>query len=47
MEPWGTSELTGYSCKDLPFRTTQGSLILRKDKIRSNTRPKILSDLTF
>ena len=26
MEPWGISALTGYSCEDLPSRTTQSRL---------------------
>ena len=39
MEPWGTSVLTGYSCKDFPFRTTQSYLSLRSDR---KTSPKIV-----
>ena len=26
MKPYGTSGLTGYSCKDCPFKTTQSCL---------------------
>ena len=37
-EPWATPQLTGYSCKDSPSRTTQSSLLLRKEEIRPNTR---------
>ena len=36
MEPWGTSELIGYSCEDFPSRTTQNHLFLRKDEKRPN-----------
>ena len=34
MEPWGTSELTGHSCKDLLTRTGRGWLSLRNVEIR-------------
>ena len=36
MDPWGTPELTGYSCEDFSPRTTQSQLLLRKEKIRPN-----------
>ena len=36
MEPRGTPALTGYSCQDFPFRTTQSCLLLRKEEIRPN-----------
>ena len=32
MQPWGTLELTGYSCEDFPSRTSQSHLLLRKKK---------------
>ena len=36
MEPRGTPALTGFSCEDFPFRTTQSRLLLRKEEIRPN-----------
>ena len=39
--PWGTPELTGYSYKYLPSRTTRSNLSLRKDKLRPNAWPEI------
>ena len=30
MGPWGTPELTGYSCEDFPSRTTWSCLLLKK-----------------
>ena len=41
MEPWWTQALTGYSCKDFPFRATQSRLLLRKDKISPINRPEL------
>ena len=41
MEPWGTAVLTGYSCENVSFRTTGSSLLLKKNKIKSNIWPKI------
>ena len=41
MEPWGTPILTGYSCDDLPSRTTRSRLLLRKEEIRPNIWPEI------
>ena len=46
MEPWGTPALSGYSCEDLPSRTTQSCLVPRKEEIRSYMWPEILSDLS-
>ena len=40
-EPWGNPVLTGYSCEDLPSRTTQNRLLLRKEKIRPDIWLKI------
>ena len=37
MDPWGTPELTGYSCKGFPSRTSRSCLLLRKYEIRPNT----------
>ena len=45
MEPWGTPPLTGYSCEDLPSRTTQSRLLLRKEEISLNVWLAIPSDL--
>ena len=36
LDPLETPALTGYSCEDIPSRTTQSRLLLRKEKIRSN-----------
>ena len=33
MEPPETPALTGYSCEDFPFWTTQICLLLRKEEI--------------
>ena len=44
MEPWGTPVLTGYSCEDSPFRTTQSCLLLKKVEITPNIWPKIPED---
>ena len=41
MDPSETPALTGYSCEDFPFRTTQSHLSLRKEEIRPNIWPKI------
>ena len=30
MKPWGTPALTGYSCVDLPSKTTRSFLLLKK-----------------
>ena len=43
MEPWGTPALTGYSWEDFPSRTTWSCLLLRKDEIKPNIWPEILS----
>ena len=32
MEPWGTPEVTGYSCEDFPSRTTQLSITEKRNK---------------
>ena len=45
MGPWGIPAVTRYSCEDVPFRTTQSCLLLRKEEIRSNIWPEILKDL--
>ena len=37
IEPRGTPALTEYSCENFPSRTTRSRLLLRKEKIRSNT----------
>ena len=44
MEAWWTQALTGYSCKDFPFRATQSRLLLRKDEISSINLPETLQD---
>ena len=36
MEPWVTPELTGYSCGNIPSRTTWSHLLLTKEEIRPN-----------
>ena len=41
MEPWGTPELTGYSCEDFPSRNMWICLLLRKEEIRPDTWPEI------
>ena len=41
MEPWGTPELSGYSCEDFPCRTIRSRVLLRKEKIRPNMWPEI------
>ena len=41
MESWGIPALTGYSCEDLPSKTTQNHLLLRKEEIRSNIWPDL------
>ena len=41
MDPWGAPALTGYSCEDLPFRTTRSRPLLRKEEIRPNIWPDI------
>ena len=47
MEPQGTPTLTEGSCEDFPSRTTRICLFLRKEEIRPNIRPEILSDLNL
>ena len=37
MEVSGPPDLTGYSCKNVPFRTSESPL-LRKEEIRPNIR---------
>ena len=39
MEPWENLALTGYSCIEFPFRTTQNRLLLKKEEIRPNIWP--------
>ena len=34
MDPWATSALTRYSCKDFLSKTTQSRLLLREEKVR-------------
>ena len=34
MEPSGTPASTGYTCEDLPSRTTRHRLLLRKEQKR-------------
>ena len=41
MDPWGTPALTGYFSEDLPSRTTQSCLLLKKEEIRSNIWPEV------
>ena len=41
MEPWGTPASTRYSCEDVPSRTTQSCLLLRKEEIRPNIWPEL------
>ena len=43
MEPWETPALTGYSCEDFQYTTTQNHLL--KDEIRSNIQAEISKDL--
>ena len=40
MKPWGTPALTGYSCEDVPSRTSEIHLLLRKEEIRPNIWPE-------
>ena len=40
-DPYGTPVITGYSCEDVPSKTTQSCLLLRKDKIKPNIWPEI------
>ena len=51
MEPWGTQVLSGYYCKDFPFRTKQSRLLLKNDEICpitwNSTRPEILQYLSL
>ena len=46
IKPW-TPAFTGYPCEDFPSRATQSCLLLRKDKIGSNTWPEIPWDLSL
>ena len=39
VEPLGNSALMEYPCKDIPLRTTQSYLLMRKGKIKPNTQP--------
>ena len=39
MEGWGTPPLTGCSCEDVPCRTTQIHLLLRKQETRPKNQP--------
>ena len=41
MDPWETPAITEYSCEDVPSRTTQSLLLLRKEEIRPKIWPKI------
>ena len=41
MKPWGTPALTGYSCEDVPSKTTQSCLLPRKEEISPNILPEI------
>ena len=41
MEPWGALALTGYSCADLPSRTTQSCITEKKKKKEQNILPEI------
>ena len=36
MEPWGTLQLTGYSCEEFPSKPSQSYLLLRRNEIRPN-----------
>ena len=47
MDPWGTPELTGYSCEDFPSRTTWSCLLMGKEEIRPNIWPETLYDLSL
>ena len=47
MDPSGSPVLTGYSCEDIPSRTTSGCLLLRKEEIKPNIWPEILQDLSL
>ena len=43
-DPYGTPVITGYFCEDVPSKTTQGCLLLRKDDIKPNIWPEIPLD---
>ena len=47
MDLCGTPALTGYSCEDLPSRTTRSPLLLRNEEIRLNISHEILYDLSL
>ena len=47
MDSGGTPALTRYSCEDFPSRTTQSSLLLRKEEIRPNILSEIPQDLSL
>ena len=47
MDSWGTPALTGHSCEDIPSRTTQSCLLLRKEEIRPIIWPEIPYDLSL
>ena len=40
MEPSRRPTLTGYSYEDFPSRNTRSQPLLRKDKVRPNSRPE-------
>ena len=47
MDHWGTQALTGYSYQNFLFRTTQSSLLLRKEETRPNIWPEIPKDFSL
>ena len=46
MNPWGNPALAGYSCEDIPSRTTRSRLLVRKEEIRPHVWPEIPKDLS-
>ena len=47
IDLWGTPALTGYSCEDVPSRTTRSCLLLRIEEIRANIWPENQWDLSL
>ena len=47
MELWQTPALTGYFCENVPPRTSQSRLLLRKEEIRPNIWPETPWDLSL
>ena len=38
---WGNPALVGYSCEELPSRTTWSCLLLKNEEIKANIWPEI------